>query len=166
MKRTLTNISAPSPLTHEEQSSFRIGIIVSQFNNAIVEELLTACQDSLQALNLPLDSRTIVSVPGALEIPFAADMMLNKQPSPHFSCLIALGCVIRGDTYHFEIVCNESASNLQTLQLTYHTPIINGIMTTETTEQAQQRLPLKGIEAAHAAIKMARLQHHYLIHYL
>jgi 6,7-dimethyl-8-ribityllumazine synthase len=135
-------------------SGLRIGIVVSRFNEAVGEGLLEACTAALVKHGVhPADIR-VVSVPGALEAPLALQKLAN---SGHYDALIALGAVIRGETYHFEIVANESASGITAVALDNGVPVANGILTTENDEQALERVPQKGADCALAAIEMANL---------
>ncbi len=136
-------------------ADLRIGIVMSRFNIDIGEGLLSACTAELKK-NGVLDSNVLlITVPGALEAPSALQKMAL---SDQFDALIALGAVVRGDTYHFEVVANESARGLMKVQIETETPIANGILTTETDDQAIARMTQKGIEAAQAALEMANLQ--------
>jgi 6,7-dimethyl-8-ribityllumazine synthase len=138
-------------LTAEE---LRIGIVMSRFNIEVGEGLLGACTAELMKRGVQESGMLLVTVPGALEIPLALQKMaLTDQ----FDALIALGAVIRGETYHFEIVSNQSASGLSAVQLDTGIPIANGILTTETDDQALARMSQKGTEAAQVAIEMANL---------
>ena len=135
-------------------SHLRIGIVMSRFNIDIGEGLLGACTAELKK-NGVLDSNILIAtVPGALEIPLTLKRMAM---SDQFDALIALGAVIRGDTYHFEIVANESARGLLTLQLEAEIPIANGILTTDNEDQAIARMSTKGTESAQVALEMANL---------
>jgi 6,7-dimethyl-8-ribityllumazine synthase len=132
----------------------RIGIVVSRFNEAVGEGLLEACTAKLLELGVNPDDIRVVSVPGALEAPLVLQKLAT---SDHYDALIALGAVIRGETYHFEIVSNESASGISAVALDNGVPIANGILTTENDEQALERAPQKGADCALAAIEMANL---------
>ena len=135
-------------------SDLRIGIVMSRFNIDIGEGLLGACTAELKK-NGVLDSNILIAtVPGALEIPLTLKRMAM---SDQFDALIALGAVIRGDTYHFEIVANESARGLLTVQLEAEIPIANGILTTDNEDQAIARMSTKGTESAQVALEMADL---------
>jgi 6,7-dimethyl-8-ribityllumazine synthase len=132
----------------------RIGIVMSRFNIDVGEGLLGACTAELIKRGVQESGMLLVTVPGALEIPLALQKMaLTDQ----FDALIALGAVIRGETYHFEIVSNQSASGLAAIQLDTGIPVANGILTTETEDQALARMSQKGTEAAQVAIEMANL---------
>ena len=135
----------------------RIAIVWSRFNEEIVRELLTACDKELVALGVAAAHIHVMSVPGALEIPLALQSLaLERRAFTHrFDALIALGAVIRGETYHFEIVANESARGIIEVQLETGVPIANGVLTTSTEDQARSRAPVKGAEAARVAVEMA-----------
>ncbi|MDD5181010.1 MAG: 6,7-dimethyl-8-ribityllumazine synthase [Gallionellaceae bacterium] len=135
-------------------AGMRIGIVQSRFNNVVCEGLLAACRAQLAEQGVSDADITLASVPGALEIPLALQGMAQ---SGRFDALIALGAVIRGDTYHFEIVSNESARGVGEVQLHSGIPIANAILTTETDEQAEERMNVKGAEAALVAIEMVNL---------
>jgi len=132
----------------------RIGIVMSRFNEEVGERLLEACTAALVKHGVhPADIR-VITVPGALEAPLALQKLANTG---HYDALIALGAVIRGETYHFEIVADESASGITAVALDNGVPVANGILTTENDEQALERAPLKGADCALAAIEMANL---------
>ncbi|TRZ56757.1 MAG: 6,7-dimethyl-8-ribityllumazine synthase [Rhodocyclaceae bacterium] len=132
----------------------RVGIVMSRFNPDIGEGLLSACADELKRLGVAPADMAIASVPGALEIPLVLQTMAQ---SGRYDALVAIGCVIRGDTYHFEIVANESARGITDVQLNTGIPIANAVLTTEDDDQALVRMAQKGSEAAQAAIEMANL---------
>jgi 6,7-dimethyl-8-ribityllumazine synthase len=135
-------------------AGMRIGIVQSRFNPVICEGLLATCRAQLVQQGVSDADITLASVPGALEIPLALQRMAQ---SGRFDALIALGAVIRGDTYHFEIVANESARGVSEVQLHNSLPIANAILTTNIDEQAEERMNTKGKEAALVAIEMANL---------
>jgi len=135
-------------------SGLRIGIVQSRFNTEVCEGLLGACRAQLAQQGVAEDDITLATVPGALEIPLA---LLCMAESEKFDALIALGAVIRGDTYHFEVVSNESARCVNEVQLACGVPVANAILTTDTDEQAIARMHIKGSEAALVAIEMANL---------
>jgi 6,7-dimethyl-8-ribityllumazine synthase len=135
-------------------ADLRVGIVQARFNEWAGRALFEACVAELAVLGVDEDDITHVSVPGALEIPVT---LAKLAASEGFDALIALGCVIRGETYHFEIVANESASGVAGVQLEFGIPIGNGILTTETEEQARARADTKGFEAAQAALELANL---------
>lgn len=135
-------------------ANLRIGIVMSQFTRDISAGLLTACRDELLKHNVAEDAITLVMVPGALEIPLALQKMANNGK---FDALIALGAVIRGETYHFEVVANQSASGVASVQLDSGIPVVNAILTTIDEKQARARMSKKGAEAARVAIEMANL---------
>lgn len=130
----------------------RIGIVMSRFNKAICEGLLSACQAELARLNVA--NVLLVNVPGALEHPLALQKMALSEK---FDALIAIGAVVRGDTYHFEIVANESSRGILDVQLQTGVPIANAILTVDTEEQAHARMHDKGRDAAQVAVEMANL---------
>lgn len=132
----------------------RIGIVLSRFNIEVGDGLLGACKAELRKLGVSDDDVTLASVPGALESPFILKKMAT---SGKFDALIALGAVIRGDTYHFEVVSNESARGITDVQLETGVPIANAILTTDNDDQALARMSVKGAEAASVAIEMANL---------
>lgn len=135
-------------------SGLRIGIVQSRFNNEVCEGLLGACRAQLIKQGVREDDIVLATVPGALEISL---VLLHMAESEKFDALIALGAVIRGDTYHFEVVSNESARCVNEVQLACGVPVANAILTTDTDEQALERMHVKGGEAALAAIEMANL---------
>ena len=135
-------------------AGMRIGIVQSRFNPVICEGLLAACRAQLAQQGVSDADITLASVPGALEIPLVLQRMAQ---SGKFDALIALGAVIRGDTYHFEIVANESARGVSEVQLRGGLPIANAILTTDVDEQVEERMNTKGAEAALVAIEMANL---------
>ena len=132
----------------------RVAIVLSRFNPAIGEGLLAGALRALAEAGVADDRITTVSVPGALESPLALQRLAQ---SGDYDALVALGAVIRGDTYHFEIVCNESAAGISSVGLEYGIPIGNGILTCDTDAQALARMDQKGFEAAQAALELANL---------
>jgi 6,7-dimethyl-8-ribityllumazine synthase len=135
-------------------AGLRVGIVVGRFNREIGDALLAACSAALARHGVRASDTRVVSVPGALEVPLALQKMANTG---RFDALIALGAVIRGETYHFEIVANESASGITTVGLDTGVPVANGILTTENEAQARARAEQKGADCAAVAIEMARL---------
>jgi 6,7-dimethyl-8-ribityllumazine synthase len=133
-------------------AGLRIGIAVARFNQAIGDGLLSACVAALSKHAVRDVDICIVSVPGALELPL---ILQSLAQSGRFDALIALGAVIRGETYHFEIVSNESASGITGVQLDTGVPIANGVLTCDTDAQAEVRMAQKGADCALAAIEMA-----------
>lgn len=136
-----------------EGDDLYIAVVVGRFNEYAGRGELEACLDELKKLGVPEDNITVMRVPGALEIPMALSMIARS--SPYVDAMIALGAVIRGETYHFEIVSNESARGIMDLQLKTGIPIANGILTCETDEQAVERLEIKGRDCARCAVEMA-----------
>ncbi len=135
-------------------AGLRIGIVVGRFNKDVGEGLLAACTAELAKLGVQGADMTIVTVPGALEIPLAVQKLAGTEK---FDALIALGAVTRGETYHFEVVSNESAGGVMSVQLDTGIPVANGILTTENEEQAEARMQEKGVHCARAAVEMANL---------
>ena len=132
----------------------RVGIVLSRFNAAIGEGLLAGALRALGEAGVAEEDITVATVPGALETPQALQRMAQTG---EFDALVALGAVIRGDTYHIEIVANESASGVSSVALEFGIPIGNGILTCETDAQALERMDGKGFEAAQAALEVANL---------
>lgn len=135
-------------------SGLCVGIALSRFNADIGEGLRSGCLNALEKMGVASANITLVTVPGALELPLALQAMAQ---SGKYDALIALGAVIRGETYHFEIVSNESARGIIDVQLNTGIPIANAVLTTENDDQALARMLQKGAEAAQAAIEMANL---------
>lgn len=135
-------------------AGLRIGLVSSRFNQEIVAQLLARADAELAALGVRPDDVTRVSVAGALEIPLALQWMAQ---SGRFDALAAVGAVVRGDTYHFEIVANESARGVMEVALEFGIPVANGILTTDDEAQALARAD-KGAEAVRVAVEMARLR--------
>ena len=129
----------------------RLGIVASRFNDEIAEQLLEQARRAARTHGL---DPVVVSVPGALEIPLALQWMAQ---SGRFDALVALGAVIRGETFHFEVVATESARGVMDVALEFGVPVANGILTTEDEAQAQSRVA-KGAEAVQVALEMARLK--------
>jgi 6,7-dimethyl-8-ribityllumazine synthase len=137
-----------------EGEGLRIGIVRSRFNEGIGRAALEACAARLGELGVRADDMTVVSVAGALEAPLALQRLAGTGK---YDALIALGAVIRGETYHFEIVANESASAIAQVALDAGLPVANGILTTNTEAQAQERAVEKGRDCADVAVEMATL---------
>jgi 6,7-dimethyl-8-ribityllumazine synthase len=135
-------------------TGLRIGIVQSRVNEWAGQALAQACVDELRQLGVDEDDITRVTVPGALEIPLT---LARLADAGDFDALIGLGCVIRGDTYHFEVVANESASGLSRVALDSGVPVVNGILTTDDEEQARLRVNEKGRDAARVAVEMGNL---------
>ena len=135
-------------------AALRIGIVMSRFNQDVSEGLLSACTAALVKHGVREADMLIVTVPGALELPLALQKLAQTG---RYHALIALGAVIRGDTYHFEIVANEAAAGITSVQLDTGVPVANGILTTDSDDQALERMAQKGADCAVAAIEMANL---------
>ncbi len=131
-----------------------IGIVQARFNEGITNALYDACHQELLALGVQEKNITRVTVPGALEVPLVLKAMAERDD---FDALIALGCIIRGETYHFELVANESGAGCTQVSLETNTPIANAILTTENVAQAVARQEEKGRDAAQVAVEMANL---------
>jgi len=132
----------------------RIGIVQARFNEEYCVALSKACIEELIVLGVAQQDIKLVTVPGALEIPFALQKLVETG---EFDGLVALGAVIRGETYHFELVSNESASGITRISIESGLPIANGVLTCETDEQAQVRVNVKGVDCAKAVVEMANL---------
>ncbi|MEJ7931372.1 6,7-dimethyl-8-ribityllumazine synthase [Ramlibacter sp. AN1015] len=135
-------------------SGLRIGIVQARFNQSVTDALAQACLGELEALGVAASDITHVHVPGALEVPLALQALASTG---RFDALVALGCVIRGETYHFELVANESAAGVTRVSLDHRLPIANVILTTENQAQALARQSEKGIDAARVVVEMAQL---------
>ena len=132
----------------------KIGIVQARFNESITNTLFASCLDELLVLGVKAEDIDHVTVPGALEVPIALQTMADTE---EYDALVALGCIIRGETYHFELVANESGAGVTRLALDYRLPIANAIITTENIEQAIARQVEKGRDAARVAVEMANL---------
>ncbi len=132
-------------------NGFRIGIVQSRFNSEITEDLTNACVEELLSLGVAKSDIRVLSVPGALECPL---ILTEMAACGLYDGLIVIGCIIRGETYHFEVVSNESSRCVSQIQLDYRLPISNAILTVENYSQAQERSPIKGIEAAQIIVEM------------
>ena len=132
-----------------------IGIVQARFNEDVTSALAQACLLELAALGVADENITHVKVPGALEVSCALQALAESEK---YDALIALGCIIRGETYHFELVANESGAAVTRLALDYRLPIANAILTVENLAQAQARQKEKGVDAARVAVEMANLR--------
>ena len=135
-------------------TGLRVGVVQARFNENIGEGLRSGCLSELARLGVADADITCTTVPGALELPLTLQAMAQSK---RFDALVALGAVIRGETYHFEIVANESARGVTDVQLNTGIPIANAVLTTEDDDQALVRMVQKGAEAAQAAVEMANL---------
>lgn len=140
--------------TNLSGDGLRVGIVQARFNEDVCHGLLSACLAELKHLGVADEDVLHVTVPGALEVPLILQKMAESQ---QFDALIALGAVIRGETYHFELVSNESGAGITRIGLDYGIPIANAILTTENDEQAEVRMAVKGADAARVAVEMANL---------
>lgn len=140
---------------NRDGSNLRIGIVSARFNDWACNGLMAACLKQLGGLGVKEENITVVTVPGALEIPFALDQLHKTED---VDALIAIGCVIRGETYHFELVANESSRGITNLILKEGISIANCILTVEDEDQARARIEEKGSDAANVAVEMAHLR--------
>ena len=131
-----------------------VGLVQARFNESVTDALAAACKAELLALGVVEEHIDHIRVPGALEVPMALQAMAE---SAKYDALVALGCIIRGETYHFELVANESGAGVSRVALDYQLPIANAILTTENVEQAMARQTDKGRDAARVAVEMANL---------
>lgn len=137
-------------------ADLKIGIVHSRFNAPVVNRMLNACEAELRHCGVKPENISLAAVPGALEIPVVLKAMALTR---RYQALIAIGAVIRGETYHFEIVANESCRGVMDVMLQTGIPVANGILTTNTDEQAEARTQEKGTDCARVAIEMAHLLH-------
>ena len=131
-----------------------IGIVRARFNDAITSRMAEVCHAELLALGVSPKHVTIVTVPGALEVPIALKAMADQDD---YDALVAIGCIIRGETYHFELVANESGAGVTRVSLDHQVPIANAILTVENVAQAEARVVDKARDAARVAVEMANL---------
>ena len=132
----------------------RVGIVQARFNEPVTARLVQACRAELAALGVDDEDIAHVTVPGALEVPLALATLAGSE---RFDALVAIGCIIRGETYHFELVANESGAGVSRVALDHRIPIANAILTVEDEAQAWARADDKGRDAAGVAVEMARL---------
>ncbi len=135
-------------------TDLRIGIVQARFNEKLTDQLAQSCIAELEALGVAAKHIRHVTVPGALEVPVALNAMAQ---SDRYDALIALGCIIRGETYHFELVANESGAGVSRVSLDHELPVANAILTVENEAQAWARAEEKGRDAARVAVEMANL---------
>jgi len=140
--------------TNLSGEGLRVGIVQARFNEDVCHGLLSACLAELKHLGVADEDVLHVTVPGALEVPLILQKLAESQ---QFDALIALGAIIRGETYHFELVSNESGAGVSRISLDFGIPIANAILTTENDEQAEVRMAVKGADAARVAVEMANL---------
>lgn len=132
----------------------RIGIVQARFNAALTDRLAESCRAELQALGVAAEQIRHVTVPGALEVAIALAALAESE---EFDALIAIGCIVRGETYHFELVANESGAGVTRVALDHGIPIANAVLTVENEAQAWARVEEKGRDAARVAVEMANL---------
>lgn len=135
-------------------TDLRIGIVQARFNEKLTDQLAQSCLAELEALGVAAKHIRHITVPGALEVPVALNAMAQ---SDRYDALVALGCIIRGETYHFELVANESGAGVSRVSLDHEIPIANAILTVENEAQAWARAEEKGRDAARVAVEMANL---------
>src|SRR5262252_1373698 len=131
-----------------------IGIVRARFNDAITSRMAEICRAELLALGVAARHVTVITVPGALEVPIALKAMADQDD---YDALIAIGCVIRGETYHFELVANESGAGVTRVALDHQIPVADETLTVDTEAQAWERVEDKGRDAARVAVEMANL---------
>ena len=141
-------------LPNHHGKGLRIGIVQARFSNGIGSALLKACVARLHELGVKSKHITVATVPGALEVPL---VLQNMAARDEYDALVALGVIIRGETYHFELVANESGAGVSRVSLDFNIPIANAILTTENEAQAIARMHIKGAEAAVVAVELANL---------
>src|SRR3954470_765415 len=139
---------------HLDGRRLRIAIVQARFNAAITDRLTEACRAELQVLGVPAEHIRHVTVPGALEVPIALQALADDEDQ---NALVAIGCIVRGETYHFELVANESGAGVMRVSLEREIPIANAILTVENEAQAWARANEKGRDAARVAVEMANL---------
>lgn len=135
-------------------AGLKVGVVMCRFNLPVCEGLLSSCIAELKRLGVADADMTIATVPGALEV---ALVLQNMAASGRYDALVAIGAVIRGETYHFELVANESGAGVSRVSLDFNIPIANAILTTENEAQAIARMHIKGAEAAVVAVELANL---------
>jgi len=141
-------------LSQQDIKSLKVGVVFSRFNTPVVKEILSSCIEQLIFKGINKDHILQKEVPGALEIPSLINAI---AASKKYDVLIGVGAVIRGETYHFEVVSDQSANGLMHIQLKHNIPVINAIITTNSADEAFARTKIKGQEAANGAIEMALL---------
>ena len=132
----------------------RVGIVQARFNDELTSRMAALCIEELETLGVLAQNIQHVTVPGALEVPVALQAMADSK---RFDTLVALGCIIRGETYHFELVSNESGAGVTRISLDHHVPVANAILTVENQAQAEARAEEKSRDAARVAVEMANL---------
>ena len=147
-------LAAATIPTQLDGTDLRLGIVAARLTEYAGRGEFEACMDELRKLGVVDEDVTKISVPGALEIPFALQKLAGTG---EYDALIALGAVIRGETYHFELVSNESGAGITRISLDYGIPIANGVLTTENDEQCEERIDMKGRDCARCAVEMANL---------
>jgi len=139
---------------NHDGAGLNIGIVQARFSNEIGSAMLEVCTEKLVELGVPDGNITVATVPGALEVPL---VLQNMAASNQYDALVAIGVVIRGETYHFELVSNESGAGVTRVGLDHNIPIANAILTTENDDQAVARIEEKASDAAKVAVECANL---------
>ncbi|MEY3677868.1 MAG: hypothetical protein RI924_9 [Bacteroidota bacterium] len=164
MATSLKNLSDFSHTEVADASTFRFGIVVADWNKEITQALLEGAYDTLIKQGAKAEHIKTIQVPGTYELIAGADMLLAFK---NFNAVICLGCVIQGETRHFDFICNAAANGIAQVAIKYNKPVVFGVLTTDTFAQAQDRCGgkhgNKGVEAAVTAIQMANLQHQLAI---
>lgn len=159
MATALKNLSDYTPESIPNAKPYRFGIVVSEWNPEVTLALKDACLETLRKHGTPDDQLHVVFVPGSFELPLAAQIMLHQEVC---DAVICLGCVIQGETRHFDFICQAVAAGIKDVNLEYNAPVIFGVLTTDNQQQALDRAGgkhgNKGVEAALAAIKMMHLK--------
>lgn len=159
MATSLKNLSKYDPATIPDGGSMKIGIVVSEWNEEVTASLLEGAQNTLKLHGVAEENISVMLVPGSFELTFGARVMAEKNTP---DAVICLGCVIQGETRHFDFICQGVTHGITELNLDYNIPFIFGVLTTDTLQQAQDRAGgkygNKGDEAAVTALKMAALQ--------
>lgn len=159
MATSLTNLSSFDSSSVPNARSLRIGIVKSEWNGEITNNLFQGCKDALLEAGLQSNNLTVVNVPGAFELPFGAQILAETCS---YDAIICLGCVIRGETAHFDYVCSACAKGVMDVSLKFNKPVIFGVLTDDTLEQSKARSGgqhgNKGVESAVTALKMAGIQ--------
>ena len=157
-----TNLSEYDPTTVPDAGEYRIGIIAAEWNPEVTDSLLHGAVNTLLGLGVSNENLVVKRVPGTFELSSAADMMLTFMS---LDAVICIGCVIQGETRHFEFICQAVSQGITNVSLKYHKPVIFSVLTTDTMQQALDRaggsLCNKGTEAAEAAIKMAHFSRNF-----
>ncbi len=153
---TEKNVSIEFIKPNADGSDLKIGIVSARFNDWACDAMFASCYEELKAHGVKDENIVVTTVPGALEIPGALVMLYEGYPD--LDALVAIGCVIRGETYHFELVANESSRGVTDFVMTEGISVANCILTVENEEQAKVRVQEKGADAARVALEMGNLR--------